>query len=274
MTNHAQPHQHLNKNEIVHVVQQMVDAATKAILPHFRMGRVLTENKDKHGFDPVTVADRDAEQAMRAVLSRLRPLDGILGEEFGETPSHNGWRWVLDPIDGTRAFMSGTPTWGVLIALEDLGHGPVFGAIAQPYMNEIFMGGLGLSVLDHPQGRKNLGVSITKSLDDAIIFTTFPEVGADKERAGFEAVARRCKLTRYGMDCYAYALLALGQIDLVIEAGLNAYDIQAPIAVIQAAGGIVTNWTGGPGHHGGQVIAAATPELHAMALEILGQHAS
>ena len=90
MTNHAQPHQHLNKNEIVHVVQQMVDAATKAILPHFRMGRVLTENKDKHGFDPVTVADRDAEQAMRAVLSRLRPLDGILGEEFGETSSHNG----------------------------------------------------------------------------------------------------------------------------------------------------------------------------------------
>ena len=162
----------------------------------------------------------------------------------------------------------------MLFALEDLGHGPVFGAIAQPYMNEIFMGGLGLSVLDHPQGRKNLGVSITKSLDDAIIFTTFPEVGTDKERAGFEAVARRCKLTRYGMDCYAYALLALGQIDLVIEAGLNAYDIQAPIAVIKAAGGIVTNWTGGTGHHGGQVIAAATPELHAMALEILSQHAS
>jgi fructose-1,6-bisphosphatase/inositol monophosphatase family enzyme len=117
-----------------------------------------------------------------------------------------------------------------------------------------------------PQGERPLGVRGTTRLDEAVIFTTFPEVGTPDERAGFERVARACKLTRYGMDCYAYALLAAGQVDLVVEAGLYPYDVQAPIAVIEAAGGLVTNWQGGPCHEGGQVLAAATPELHAAAL--------
>ncbi len=264
----------LDRDEILRVAQQMADAARTVILPYFRRDRIKVDNKDITGFDPVTAADREAERAMRAILAHARPDDGILGEEFGETASKNGLRWVLDPIDGTRAFISGTPTWGVLIALEVIGHGPVFGIIAQPYTNELFVGGLNFAHLDHVGQVSDLGTAKTQTLSNATIFTTFPEVGTDRDRCGFEAVSNQCQLTRFGMDCYAYALLAIGQIDLVIEAGLNPYDIQAPIAVIQAAGGIVTNWSGGPAHLGGQVVAAANSEIHAQALSLLAPFAS
>lgn len=264
---------HSQDQDIERVARRMAAAARSAILPYFRQTQIATENKDAVGFDPVTVADRAAEQAMRDVLAAERPLDGILGEEFGETPSQNGLRWVLDPIDGTRGFISGTPTWGVLIALEQIGRGPIFGIIAQPYMNEMFIGGLNRSMAETPYGTVPLATSTTSRLEDAIIFTTFPEVGTSTEQHAFASVAQQCKLTRYGMDCYAYALLAMGQVDLVVEAGLNAYDIQAPIAVIQAAGGIVTNWRGKPAHGGGQVIAAANATLHDRALALLAPFA-
>jgi histidinol phosphatase-like enzyme (inositol monophosphatase family) len=172
---------------------------------------------------------------------------------------------VLDPIDGTRAFMAGAPTWGVLIAVSDEA-GPKFGIVDQPYIGERFCGGFGLSTYSGPMGDRSLGTRATRDLSDAVIMTTFPEVGTPDEMAAFQRVAEKCKLTRYGMDCYAYALIAAGQIDLVIEAGLNAYDIQAPMAVIEAAGGIVTDWNGNPAHDGGQVIAAANAEIHAQAL--------
>lgn len=263
----------LNAAEILETANEMADAARAAILPHFRAPGLETENKLAAGFDPVTVADRAAEKAMRAVLADRRPQDGILGEEFGQSAGTSGLTWVLDPIDGTRGFMSGTPTWGVLIALSDdrgaEGDGPIFGMIDQPYIGERFWGGLGLSGMVGPQGPGALAVRGGRSLSEAVLFTTFPEVGSTAERAGFEAVAKHVKLTRYGMDCYAYALLAAGQIDLVIEAGLQAYDIQAPIAVIEAAGGIVTDWRGGPAHQGGRVVAAAHAEQHAAALAIL-----
>lgn len=245
----------------------MADAARAAILPLFRTG-IVSDNKDVAGFDPVTEADRAAEVAMRAVLAELRPQDAILGEEFGAQDGTSGLQWVLDPIDGTRGFISGTPTWGVLISVRDAG-GPLYGMIDQPYIGERFEGGFGLAQMVGPQGDRALGTKATETLDQATILTTFPEVGSESERRGFEAVATRCKLTRYGMDCYGYALLAAGQVDLVIEAGLSAYDIQAPIAVVQAAGGIVTDWSGAPAHEGGQVVAAANGEIHAQALEIL-----
>lgn len=248
----------------------MADAARAAILPHFRTSSLNTENKLAGGFDPVTVADRAAEQAMRAVLAELRPQDGILGEEFGAEAGSSGRTWVLDPIDGTRGFISGTPTWGVLIALADE-NGPFLGVIDQPYTGERFCGGPETATMTGPLGERPLQTLGTAALADAILFTTFPEVGTAEERAGFERVSARAKLTRYGMDCYAYALVAAGQADLVIEAGLNAYDIQAPIAVIQAAGGIVTDWQGNPAHNGGRALAAANAEIHAAALELLRQ---
>ncbi len=253
------------------VAEEMADAARAAILPFFRQSNLETDNKLAEGFDPVTVADRAAEQAMRAVLAKHRPDDGIFGEEFGQVQGISGRTWVLDPIDGTRGFICGTPTWGVLIALSTP-DGPVLGVIDQPYIGERFVGSADIARMTGPTGTVPLKTRLTPGLDQAVLFTTFPEVGTLEDRAGFEAVAQQVRLTRYGMDCYAYALLAAGQVDLVIEAGLNAYDIQAPIAVIEAAGGVVTDWQGGPVHEGGRVLAAANATLHAAALEILRQH--
>lgn len=252
------------------IANRMADAARAAILPYFRRPDLDTQNKAQGGFDPVTVADRAAEEAMRAILDQARPDDGILGEEYGDKPGTSGRVWVLDPIDGTRGFISGTPTWGVLIALSQ-DDGPVMGVIDQPYIGERFWGAEGRAEMNGPQGTRPLRTRDTSDLADAVVFTTFPEVGSAADRAGFEAVAAQTRLTRYGMDCYAYALLAAGQVDLVIEAGLNAYDIQAPIAVIQAAGGVVTDWQGRPAHNGGRAVAAANPQIHAAALDILSR---
>lgn len=257
-----------DRDDVVATAHALADTARGVILPHFRAKGLTSDTKSATRFDPVTVADRASEQAMRDILSRRRPQDGILGEEQAATPGTSGLRWVLDPIDGTRGFISGTPTWGVLIALEDAS-GPVFGVIDQPYIGERFEGGFGSARVTGPTGESPLAVSATTRLDEAILFTTFPEVGTPEDRAGFERVRDAVKLVRYGMDCYAYALLAAGQIDLVIEAGLEAYDIAAPIAVIEAAGGVVTDWTGGPAHAGGRVLAAATPALHAAAMSRL-----
>lgn len=252
----------------IDLAERMADAARDAILPYFRQLNLATQNKLTGGFDPVTEADRAGETAMRALLAEHRPEDGILGEEHGAVEGASGRTWVLDPIDGTRGFISGTPTWGVLIALS-AADGPVLGVIDQPYIGERFIGTKDVAVLKGPHGERDLRTRQTDSLEDAIVFTTFPEVGTEAERAGFQAVAARTKLVRYGMDCYAYALLAAGQIDLVIEAGLQSYDIQAPIALIQAAGGIVTDWQGGPAHNGGRALAAANAQIHAQALRIL-----
>ncbi len=246
----------------------LADAARHAILPHFRAVDLAADNKDAAGFDPVTIADRAAETAMREVLAQRRPQDGILGEEFGTHDGESGLTWVLDPIDGTRSFLSGTPTWGVLIALSDA-TGPRLGIVDQPFTGERFCGGLGCADYTGPAGKRSLGTRATATLDGAILFTTFPEIGTAAERTAFERVKAQAKLTRYGTDCYAYALLAAGHIDLVIEAGLFPYDVGGPIAVIEAAGGVITNWEGGPAHGGGRVLAAANGDLHAQALALL-----
>lgn len=255
-------------NALSDVAHAMADAARAAILPHFRSPQLETDNKLAEGYDPVTVADRAAEQAMRAVLADLRPDDAILGEEFGSQPGTSGLTWVLDPIDGTRGFVAGTPTWGVLIAVGP-DSGPVLGLVDQPYIGERFFGAAGQATLTGPHGTQKITTRPARALGDAILFTTFPEVGTAAERAAFDAVARQVQLVRYGMDCYAYALVAAGQADLVIEAGLNNYDLQAPIALIQAAGGIVTDWEGGPVHNGGRALAAANADIHKAALDIL-----
>ena len=259
------------RDEIIACAHALADAARAAILPLFRRPGLMADNKAAAGFDPVTEADRAAETAMRAVLAERRPQDAVLGEEQAATPGSSGLTWILDPIDGTRGFLSGTPTWGVLIALSGP-EGPLYGIIDQPYIGERFEGGLGRAAMTGPRGRAELGTA-TRSLEQAILFTTFPEVGTPADRAAFARVSERSRLTRYGMDCYAYALLAAGTVDLVIESGLHPYDIAAPIAVIEAAGGVVTDWQGGPAAGAGRVIAAANRALHAQALALLGNGA-
>ena len=253
------------------VAHDLADAARSETLRYFRADGLTAENKEADGFDPVTAGDRSAEQAMRAILAERRPDDAILGEESGSKDGTSGLTWVLDPIDGTRGFISGTPTWGVLISVSDE-TGPVYGIIDQPYIGERFEGGFDVSRCVGPMGDRASRALGPRDLSDAIVLTTFPKVGDDTEQAAFHDVAARAKLTRYGMDCYGYALVAGGHVDLVIEAGLQAYDICAPIAVVQAAGGIVTDWSGGPAHAGGRAIAAANAEIHAQALAILQGH--
>lgn len=258
------------RQELWRLAEDLADLAAARSLPLFRSAGLQAANKADTGFDPVTEADRAAEAAMRAHLARHRPQDGILGEEFGPQPGSSGLTWVLDPIDGTRAFLSGATSWGTLIAL-DAGTGPVLGLIDQPYIGERFMGGLGRALLRRGASERPLRVRPCGALSEALLYSTFPEVGTPAERAGFESVRDRVRLTRYGTDCYGYALIALGAIDLVIEAGLKAYDIQGPQGVIEAAGGIVTDWRGRPVHHGGRVLAAGDARIHAAALALLSQ---
>jgi len=254
--------------EIVATAHALADAARLATMQHFRSRDLTADSKESARFDPVTVADRLAEERMRAILAQRRPHDAILGEEFGASAGTSGLTWVLDPIDGTRGYLSGTPTWGVLISVRDAG-GPIYGIIDQPFIGERFEGGFGRAETMGPMGRQELRARAARPLAQAIVFSTFPEVGSLAEGDAFRRVSARAKLTRYGTDCYAYALLALGQIDLVIEAGLQPYDVQAPIAVIEAAGGVVTNWQGGPAHEGGQILAASSAALHAEAMALL-----
>ena len=256
---------------LVATAHRLADAARPETLRHFRTAIASDDKSGGRRFDPVTEADRASERAMRAILSQARPDDAILGEEFGDTAGSTGLTWVLDPIDGTRGYISGTPTWGVLISVRDAG-GPIFGIIDQPFIGERFEGGFGRAQVAGPQGTTALRTRPARPLAEATVLSTFPEVGSDIERAAFHAVAGRARLTRYGMDCYGYALLAAGQVDLVIEAGLHAYDVQAPIAVIEAAGGLMTGWDGAPCPDGGRVIAAANPQIHAEALAILRAH--
>lgn len=258
--------------ELWRVAEDLADVAAARSLPLFRSRSLRAENKAGPdaaiGFDPVTEADRAAERAMRALLAERRPDDGILGEEFGPLDGRSGLTWVLDPIDGTRAFLSGATTWGTLIGL-DAGDGPVLGLVDQPYTRERFMGGAGRAGMVRDGVASPLATRSCAGLAGAILYTTFPEIGTPAERRAFEAVRDRVRLTRYGFDCYAYALVALGQVDLVIEAGLHPYDIAGPQAVVEAAGGVYTDWTGGPAHRGGRVIAAGDPRVHAAALELL-----
>jgi len=218
----------IERELLIATAHALADAARAAILPHFRQGALGTVSKETTRYDPVTVADRASEAAMRAVLARMRPDDAILGEEEGRSAGTSGLTWVLDPIDGTRGFVSGTPTWGVLIALCDA-NGPLYGLIDQPYIGERFEGGFGIAQMRGPLGVAPLAVAPAATLSDATLFSTFPEVGTPEDRRGFEAVRDAVRLTRYGCDCYAYALLAAGHVDLVIEAGLQSYDIAAPI---------------------------------------------
>lgn len=258
-----------DSHEIIATAHALADAARAQTLPLFRSPALAPVNKAAQGFDPVTEADRAAERAMRAILAERRPQDAILGEEYGAQPGTSGLTWVLDPIDGTRAFMSGVPSWGTLIGVTGPDGRAVCGIVDQPFMDERFEGGFGVAQVSGRGRTLPLAVRRDVPLAQATLMTTFPELTGPGEAAAFARVAQAARLTRYGLDCYAYALLAAGHVDLVIESGLQAYDVVGPIAVVTAAGGIVTDWRGGPAEGGGQVIAAATPALHRAALDLL-----
>jgi histidinol phosphatase-like enzyme (inositol monophosphatase family) len=233
--------------------------SAEAILPLFRVENGLVDKGPDGFFDPVTEADKGAEAAIRKLVSERFPDHGFIGEEYGDERADAEFVWVLDPIDGTRAFIAGLPVWTTLIGLRFQGQ-PVLGSIGQPYLDEIFLGtAAGARLLARGQSRP-LKVRPCPLLTDAIIATTDPAIFDGAERGAWRQVRSAAKLARLGCDAYAYAMVALGTLDLVIEASLKPWDIEAAIPVIAGAGGMVTNWRGDPvGPEAGQVVIAGDP---------------
>lgn len=248
-------------------VDELASVSGHTILPFFRTA-LAVENKKSGGFDPVTAADRAAEQAMRALISRTFPDHGILGEEYGSERTDAEYVWVLDPIDGTKSFISGMPAWGTLIGLMRFGE-PVFGMMHQPFIKERFTGDGGAARYRGPAGDRDLRVRACEGLSDALLYTTSPLLMNEADRATFRTVENAAKLSRYGGDCYAYCMLAAGQIDLIIETEINPYDIVALIPIVTGAGGIVTTWENEPAQQGGRIVVAGDERVHAAALEML-----
>jgi len=226
------------------------------------------DNKDAGGFDPVTSADHAIENVLREAIRETYPEHAIVAEEAGDQPGSSEYTWYIDPIDGTRAFMMGSPLWGTLVGLTERDK-PVVGLLVQPVLGEVFLGTPGGSWLIEEDGRRRLSTSRKTSLDAATLASTDPGMFDGATAAAFGRVAGACLLTRYGGDCYNYAMLAAGFVDLVVEAKLKPYDIVPLIPIIENAGGKVTSWDGGSATAGGQVVAAANPALHAAALELL-----
>jgi histidinol phosphatase-like enzyme (inositol monophosphatase family) len=245
-------------------------AAAGAILPLFRADHGLENKAGPGAFDPVTKADRNAEAAIRTLISRRFPEHGVIGEEYGEDRPDAEFVWVLDPIDGTRAFVAGLPLWTTLIGLRASGE-PVLGSIGQPYVGELYMGHAGGARLLTRGSSRPLAVRKGVGLDRAIIATTDPEDCFNAtEKLAWRQVRAAVRLARMGCDAYAYAQVAAGTIDLVVEAGLKCWDIDAAIPLIAGAGGYVTDWRGEPvGRHGGQVAIAGDPDLLDAALVAL-----
>src|SRR5438552_5452422 len=249
-------------------VEELAAKSGEVILPFFRTSLSIDNKSTAGHFYPVTASDRAAEAAMRVLIRRTFPPHGIVGEEFGSEREDAEYVWVLDPIDGTKSFIAGFPIWGTLIALLHKGT-PVFGMMHQPYIGERFSGDNGSANYAGPTGERRLSVRRCASLKEATAYTTSPLLMNATDRAQFAKIEGAVKLTRYGGDCYSYCMLAAGHLDLVVETELKPYDIAALIPIITGAGGIVTNWNGGPAQAGGRIIAAGDPRVHEAAMKLL-----
>jgi len=248
---------------------KLADASRAIIAPLFRRTGAPDDKSGGGAFDPVTQADRNAEHKLREMIAAAYPDHGIVGEEYGAHNADAAHCWVIDPIDGTRAFMCGLPVWGTLIGLMAEGR-PLVGVMDQPFTRERFWSdGDSAHYLIGDSAPEPMHTSQCTRLEDAVLAATSPDMFRDGDEAGFAALSTRARLTRYGGDCYNYAMLAMGLIDVVAEAQLKSFDIVALTPIIEAAGGRVTTWDGDAPAAGGRIVAAATPALHAAALEAL-----
>lgn len=252
--------------DAVGIAQAMADAARSAILPHYRSLTGVENKLDDGTFDPVTEADQAGERAMRAVLEELRPDDAIFGEEYGRKDGTTGWTWVLDPIDGTRAFVAGLPTWTTLIGLVDEAGDAIVGLIDQPNLDERYIGAPNESRLVTSASDTVISVSSCEDLRECVISTTDPFIMTPPEQGAWTHLRHTARIIRYGLDAYAYARLAAGTIDLVAESGLAPYDAAALIPVVRGAGGLACDWRGNPAKPGGQLVCAASQDILDQAL--------
>ncbi len=263
--------------DILAFIHSLADAAGEVALSGFRSS-IQVDDKgsrdmpvdDVRRYDPVTEADRGAERVMRALIEKHLPHHGIVGEEYGIHQRDAEHVWVLDPIDGTRSFISGVPLWGTLIGLMKA-EKPAFGMMAQPYIGERFYGTGRQAWYRGPHGEGKLSTRKCDRLSDAVLFTTTPALFDATERPFYDAIEREARLARYGTDCYGYCMLAAGQADLVIESGLENYDVVALVPIIEGAGGVITTWTGGPATDGGRIVASGDPALHETVLRDLAR---
>lgn len=249
-------------SELLTVAHDLADAAGRAILPHFRETLAIDNKGGDHAFDPVTLADRAAEQAIATGLAARFPDHGMIGEEFGETNPAARYQWIVDPIDGTRSFIMGLPTWGTLIAVLDAGK-PIVGLMDQPFTGERFYAAGKGAHLRHLGVAKSIRTRACDALEDAVVSSTHPDLfGTDRERHVLAAVKAKARMVRFGGDCYAYCMLAAGQIDAIVEPGLQIYDIAAIIPIVESAGGRITTWSGNSAANGGDIVATGDPRLH------------
>lgn len=247
---------------------RLADAARVETLARWRDAGEARNKASEGRFDPVTVADVTAEQAMRALIEHDYPEHGIVGEETAARASQGPWCWSLDPIDGTGAFICGLPTWVTLIGLLHDDE-PILGVIDVPRLGERYVGYGSSAILIDAEGRHRLGTSACRTLADARLTATTPAMFKGAAQTTFERVREQVRVHRFGYDGYGYARLAAGSIDLVIESGLQPYDYNAVIPVVRAAGGIVGNWSGGNDMGSGQIVAAASQPLFDEAIALL-----
>jgi len=251
--------------------EQAILQAGEIALRYFRRPLQVDNKLAAGAFDPVTRADREVEACLRASLRERFPSDSVLGEEAGRHDGESQRTWVIDPIDGTKAFISGFPTWGVLLGLVE-GDRVLAGLMHQPFTGELFSGSANGSTLLRQGQRSRLQTNPAVELPEAILYCTHESMFAGQDHLdAFRRVAAKVRLQRFGGDCYAYCMLAQGLIDLVIEDTLQPYDIIPLIPIIEGAGGVVTSVTGGPAVAGGFVVAAANARLHRQAMDLLGQ---
>jgi histidinol phosphatase-like enzyme (inositol monophosphatase family) len=245
-------------------------ASADVILPLFRAEHGLEDKGGARGFDPVTLADRGAEAAIRKLVAERFPDHGVVGEEYGDDRSDAEFVWVVDPIDGTRAFIAGLPVWTTLIGLRHR-DAPVLGSIGQPFTGEIFIGHAGASRLISRDGERPLKTRPCPSLATALIATTDPALFRDEaQAAAWSSLRAATRLARLGCDAYAYAMVAAGTLDLVVETGLKSWDIEAARALLAGAGGVVADWRGRPiGGDGGQMLIVGDPALLGAAADLL-----
>lgn len=249
---------------------ELADLSGATILPYFRRALVVKNKAGGTAFDPVTAADRAAERAIRTAIAKDFPGHGILGEEFAAVRGEGRYQWIVDPIDGTRAFIMGSPLWGTLIGLVDNGK-PVLGLMDQPFTRERFWAHRGTARMRGPDGKtRRLKTRACPSMAEATLTSTHPDLfSAPKELAAFGRLKAQARLTRYGGDCYGYCLLAAGFVDIVVESGLKAHDVAALIPIIEGAGGQITTWDNKPALDGGRIVATGDARLHKEALALL-----